>query len=975
MKQFLVSTSLPLKVLIAISTCVILVATIFVFTLFKDSLTNVGAAEQQLKETVVSGLNQPIPFDWLPDNSMVIGEKGGRLLRFANGQTQTIATLTVSSFSERGLLGIAIDPNFTANRQIYLNLSATTGVNRVVRYTLTENFTLADEFILLDNIYSSTQGNHNAGDLHFDSNRNLYISTGDGGAANSCKGCSQKLDSPNGKILRINPDTGAGVADNPFISNTNEVAKKVWAYGLRNPYRFGIRPNTNLLYIADVGENRFEELDLGIPGANYGWPQVEGPLPSSQPGITYPVFYYERSNNSDPSFNNCSSVTGGAFTKGNNFPANYTNHYFFGDYTCGKIWSADSNNPQSASLFAQNVGAPVHIAFGNDGALYYSDISSGSIKRIKYIYTNTPTPAPTQSNQPTSSPSPTPTASPSPSPTSSPSPSASNTPPTLTITSPANNTKALPDDSILAEATVSDAEDQTISGNNIQWNVVRHHGTSHTHPWYQGTGSSISFPMPAPEDLETAANSHLEAIATIQDSQGATSTQSVNIYFETVDITFQTQPAGLKLVLNNLQYTAPTTIPAVKDQSFSVSAPAQEFNGKTYTFVSWSDNQPAEHNYIAPQTSTTLTATFSETDIATSPTPSATVTPTSSPIPVVTPTPSATPAVTPSVTPTTQPTNSPIPTSSPTSSENTLLILCSYDDKNANGIPNWGEEPVSWTYNYEYNGEFKYVESNWWQFWTQGCAKVEVPTDTQITVSPEQRLGWIHTGIYADGAKTDLGPYTYTSDIDAVKILWYLENQLPESTPTPSASPSPTPSPTLEPSASPTPSPTIEPTISPTSSPTPSPTASPSPSPTPSQTVFDISEAEIAPPFKIADGMMFQTNRTVDSLDGSGRARLPFTIDTAGTYRIRALVLAVDHNSNSMFYNIDQEPTVENIIWDFQPSSSLQEVVSSMRKNNQRYIENINEKRFDLSAGNHELIIRGRETNLKIQKITIEKIN
>ncbi len=252
------------------------------------------------------------------------------------------------------------------------------------------------------------------------------------------------------------------------------------------------------------------------------------------------------------------------------------------------------------------------------------------------------------------------------------------------------------------------------------------------------------------------------------------------------------------------------------------------------------------------------------------PTASPTVTPTptrpSTPTPVPTSTPTvtppiggpatATPTASPPVTPAATPSNSPTPTPSALP-ETTQLKFCKYEDDNANGIIDSGENIISWTFNYEMNGQSSTVDSHWWHVWNQGCAIVDVPVDTNITVSEASKTGWRPTAIYSDGARVDGTTYNYTSDADSVKVMWFLNTFTADTTPAPSTSPtiSPTVSPTstASPSVSPTTSPTASITASPTVSPTVSPTATASStatattSPTASPTTSATASPKVSP--------------------------------------------------------------------------------------------------------------------------------
>ena len=185
-------------------------------------------------------------------------------------------TVGVNTASERGLVGVTLDPNFASDGFVYVyyTTNATTPVNRVSRFTAnTVNPNVAQsgsEVVLVDNI-PSTNGNHNGGALQFGPDGKLYVGVGDAGVSAN----AQDLSSLSGKILRVNPTDGSAPTDNPFIGMSG-VQPDIWAYGLRNPFTMAFQPGTGVLFINDVGENSFEEVDKGMAGANYGWPNTEG---------------------------------------------------------------------------------------------------------------------------------------------------------------------------------------------------------------------------------------------------------------------------------------------------------------------------------------------------------------------------------------------------------------------------------------------------------------------------------------------------------------------------------------------------------------------------------------------------------------------------------------------------------------------------------------------------------------------------
>ena len=189
--------------------------------------------------------------------------------------SQPFLTLTVNSDGERGLIGIAFDPAFATNQFVYVYYTATTPTihNRVSRFTASGNVAVpGSETIVfdLDNLSSAT--NHNGGAIHFGPDGKLYVATGENG--NSALN-AQSLNTVLGKILRLNKD-GTIPTDNPFFTSTTGKNRAIWALGLRNPFTFAFRPFAGDLYINDVGETSWEEINDGIAGANYGWPDTGG---------------------------------------------------------------------------------------------------------------------------------------------------------------------------------------------------------------------------------------------------------------------------------------------------------------------------------------------------------------------------------------------------------------------------------------------------------------------------------------------------------------------------------------------------------------------------------------------------------------------------------------------------------------------------------------------------------------------------
>lgn len=330
----------------------------------------------------VSGLTQPIGAAFAPDGRMFVIQKGGAIKVVQGGKVvSTFTNLSVTTNSERGLLGIALDPDFTNTPYVYVYYTTgptakdapSTPKNRVSRLTANGNVALAEsEVILLDDIPSDA-GNHNAGCLQFASDGYLYVSTGDGGIDHTSP---QNLGSLAGKILRFRKD-GVIPTSNPFYGSLS-ARNEIFMYGFRNPFRFSVRPGTSTLFIGDVGESTWEEVNVGVKGGNFGWNTYEGP--TNVEGFVSPAFAYQHTD----TLSGC--ITGGVFMVGKRFAPPYDGSYFYADYIrddMRRIVFDANNNVVSESEFEPATDV-VDILEGPDGALYYASISGGTIRRIVY---------------------------------------------------------------------------------------------------------------------------------------------------------------------------------------------------------------------------------------------------------------------------------------------------------------------------------------------------------------------------------------------------------------------------------------------------------------------------------------------------------------------------------------------------------------------------------------------------------------
>ena len=328
-------------------------------------------------ESWVTGLSSATAFAQAGDGRWFIAQQGGALRVVKNGALlgPAFVTLNVDSQGERGLIGVTLDPAFASNGFVYVYHTVTAGGvhNRVSRFTASGDVAAANsEVVLVELPGLSTATNHNGGAMHFGLDGKLYVAVGDN--ANSAK--AQNLADPFGKMLRFNAD-GSIPTDNPFYSTQTGLARAVWAYGLRNPFTFAVQPGSGRIHINDVGQGTWEEVNLGAPGANYGWPGSEGPDDVAG-NITGPLFTYNHSAASQAGSGPGGFFTGFAIAGGDFYPASgvypagYRDQYYFADYVSQYVGRVDlvAGNGNAAYAFATLSGSPVDLRVGADGAVY-----------------------------------------------------------------------------------------------------------------------------------------------------------------------------------------------------------------------------------------------------------------------------------------------------------------------------------------------------------------------------------------------------------------------------------------------------------------------------------------------------------------------------------------------------------------------------------------------------------------------------
>jgi len=443
---------------------------------------------------VLSGLTNPTVLQFAPDGRIFVGQKNGVIKVFqslTDTAPITVADLRtqVDDYWDRGLLGMALAPNFPTNPYIYVLYAYDAPIGgtaptwndacptppgpttdgclvsaRVSRLQISGNVMTGSEQVLV-NDWCQQFPSHSIGTLLFGSDGYLYVSGGDGASfnnvdygqyganyagdqANPCgdppgavgtaltppgaeggalrSQSVRRTDGPatlDGAVLRIDPATGAGVAGNPFFSSPNANARRIVAYGLRNPFRITQRPGTDELWIGDVGWNTWEEINRVVApttAANFGWPCYEGtPIQGgyqgaglsqcsslySAPGSVVAPYYAYNHSACVVSYTGChsggSSITGIAFYQGGSYPTSYNGALFFADHTRNEIWAmlAGTNGLPDPARLQSFVGVdstggaaghPVDLKIGPGGDLFYVDMEDGTVHRITFTAANQP---------------------------------------------------------------------------------------------------------------------------------------------------------------------------------------------------------------------------------------------------------------------------------------------------------------------------------------------------------------------------------------------------------------------------------------------------------------------------------------------------------------------------------------------------------------------------------------------------------
>ena len=396
----------------------------------QDSPISTPSPSGFVSEIVVEGMDWGVTdFAFAPDGRVFVTTLSGSVVVIKDGVTlpTPLIELPVNSLTERGLMSLALDPSFETNGYVYFfytyehDPSDHEGpkTNRLVRLTMRGDVALPEsEFILLGTVVGERSRpscsdfpagadclpadgqSHIGGALRFASDGKLFVGTGE--ASNRAPNfvdniqLPHNLDSLAGKILRINPD-GSAPPDNPFYTGDPTANRsKIWSYGLRQPFRLGLQPESDLPFVGDVGSSFWEEINIAEPGANFGWPCYEGDglqpdlsqiefcqdLIRDETPVDQPLYAYAHAE--EPA-----SVTAGVFYQGANYPAKFKNAFFFGDWALSwiSVLKVDDNNDLivgSVEVVLNDAGRPVDFEIGPDGDIYYLT-SGGQVWHLRFV--------------------------------------------------------------------------------------------------------------------------------------------------------------------------------------------------------------------------------------------------------------------------------------------------------------------------------------------------------------------------------------------------------------------------------------------------------------------------------------------------------------------------------------------------------------------------------------------------------------
>jgi len=628
-----------------------------------------------VEQTITTLTDQPTSQVFTPDGRLFVtlegtndtsGPAAVRVIKNNVLQATPLLTVTTQSFFERGLLGIALHPNFANNGFVYVyyTVPSTNVTHRVERWTVPSGSDVANPasvttiFNITTPVGQSSPGNHNGGAMGFGPDGKLYVAVGD----NAISSNAQSLSTLFGKMLRLNDD-GTIPTDNPFVASTTGLNQAIWALGLRNPFTFAFQPDTGKLFINDVGSSgagRREEVNQGIAGSNYGWPTIEGfrvaqPLP--------PIGTYR-----DPqhAYNDGVAITGGAFYNPVTpmFPASYIGRYFYGDFVGGffRTLNPTATAPLTATAFGTGASGPLDFDVSPvDGSMYYIEYNTRNVKRITVNSTLLPTiqdqpdaqtvsldesatftveaagagltyrwqrnnvdiPGATIASYTLATPTLTDNgavfrvivsnANGSVASNGAALTVLNNFRPTAQITSPLSGGTFVVGQQISFAGSATDLEDGALPASAFSWEVRYTTGAVTRPPILQTSGVTggdfTAVVTPAHRGVDVT----YEVVLTVTDSAGTTRTVINTLAPIVANVTLATNVSGLSVAWDGTTFAANFTFASIVGREWSIGADAsQVVDGQTYHFQSWSDGGAAIHPITVLASDTTFTATYAD---------------------------------------------------------------------------------------------------------------------------------------------------------------------------------------------------------------------------------------------------------------------------------------------------------------------------------------------------------------------------
>ncbi|MBL8859160.1 MAG: PQQ-dependent sugar dehydrogenase [Planctomycetes bacterium] len=625
---------------------------------------------------VAGGFIEPTTFVIAPDGRVFVGQRGGSIRVIANGNLLPTPLLSLAADlgqAERGLLGMALDPEFAQNGLIYVFYTTSAAHDRVSRFKVDGNTAkLASEQVLWEHPAVSS-AIHHGGALAFDSDRMLFISVGDQGDSTT----AQPLGNHGGKILRLHAD-GSIPADNPFIGDPL-ARPEIYASGFRNPFRMKWDAVHKLMWVGNVGGNgatSWEELDVLAPGANYGWPNDEGPncFVASCASYTPAVHQWRHDDPAYAATQPGACIVAGPVCDNSSFPGEFQGNIFVADYANAwirRLVLDGSNQVVADPMFmpAPDAGPVVDLQFGPDGALYYLTYGvpwlppvEGS-KLWKVAYTNSTNQPPVAlargfrlagdaplhtlfdgaaSFDPDSGPGTLTwhwdfgdgttgrarrerhvyatrgaydvvlTVSDGASSHSAPAlrVTVGNAPVPM-IAQPSTGTRYTAGQTIQFAGSATDVEDGVLAPSALSWQVMLVHGL-HVHPFVGPISGAASGSFVVPTSGHEPADTHYEIVLRARDSDGIESSRSVTIFPATTNVSFHSLPEGIPLTVDDAPRATPFLTPSLVGFQHHVTAPlTATVAGQDYIFVQWSNGaQTPTVDWPAPLAGGSLRALY-----------------------------------------------------------------------------------------------------------------------------------------------------------------------------------------------------------------------------------------------------------------------------------------------------------------------------------------------------------------------------